>query len=153
MIDYLRKVIQEAKSENITLVPCSKEEVDKVKEYAGEKLPAAYIEYLETMGRGTPDGFLRGHSCFINKIFDLKNWAEDLLVENEFSEKLRKEDFVFWMSQGYVFAFFKLNEGEDPPIYYYREGSGQKKFIRIHFHLSGFLLGFIRGYPDLFEEK
>jgi hypothetical protein len=99
----------------IDCYPCSQPEIQKVIEYAGGKLPTAYIEFLQEMGRGTEPGFLRGHSCFIDEIFDLRNWAEELLAENEFGKSLKDEDFVFWMSQGYQFAFFKLIEGEDPP--------------------------------------
>ena len=44
--------------------------------------------------------------------------------ENEEGVELSKEDFVFSMHQGYEFTYFKLSEGDDPPVYQYVEGNG-----------------------------
>lgn len=72
-----------------------------------------------------------------------KNLIEDakiLLEENNFPEVLPADAFVFWMHQGYQFAFFRIGEGEDPPVYHFEEGQESQTFQRIHDKLSEFLL-------------
>ena len=59
--------------------------------------------------------------------------------------------FVFWMSQGCQFAFFKLTDGDDPPVYYYREYSGQNDYIIISGSLSQFLMDVLNRKRDLFS--
>ncbi|MDD1505708.1 hypothetical protein PVA17_23595 [Lysinibacillus sp. CNPSo 3705] len=62
------------------------------------KLPEAYIEFLEVMGRGTEHTLLRGESCFIEELLELNEWGADLLEENKVQLRLTPNDFVFWMS-------------------------------------------------------
>jgi len=101
------------------------------------------------MGNGV--SFFRGHSCFKKEILYLKEWAEELLEENNFPGKLSENDFVFWMNQGYMFCFFKLDEGDDPPIYYYCEGKRLTNFIKIASSLSSFLYQFYSLDKELFK--
>ena len=84
-------------------------------------LPKAYIEFIKTMGNGTGDRFLSGYSCFSKEIFNLKDWAMEILYENDDTELLNKSDYVFMMMQGIVFWYFDLNDGDDPPVYEYDE--------------------------------
>lgn len=80
--------------------------------------------------------FLRGESCFMDELLELNEWGAELLEENNVPLKLTSNDFVFWMSQGFMFCFFKLDEGENPPVYFYSEGkSRQVDFIRLQIHL------------------
>lgn len=87
----------------------------------------------------------------MDEIGMLRNGAIDLLVENESSNTLTDNDFVFWMSQGYMFCFFRLDEGDDPPVYYYNEAK-EDRFIKITNSLSEFLLGMMIKDKDLFNE-
>ncbi len=123
----------------IELIPATNQEIDFLKSSISKSLPQSYIQYLMLMGNGTPNGFLKGHSCFLNELLNLKEWSNELLDENNFEKKLTEDDFVFWMSQGYQFVFFKLNEGNNPPIYYYREGTNQLDFIKITNSFTEFL--------------
>lgn len=126
--------------DGIKLIPATDSEVNFITKMSPTgKLPLQYVEFLKLMGNGTSNGFLRGESCFINELPDLKNWSIELLEENDFNYQLEDLDFVFWMSQGYQFAFFKLNEGDNPPIYYYREGTSQETFIKITDSFTEFL--------------
>lgn len=136
-IDQLSDLL---KSNNIILSPATKEEITIATGFTDlSKLPTSYVQFLKAMGKGTENGFLKGSSCFTNELPMLKDWAEELLEENNFGERLTEDDFVFWMSQGYQFAFFKLSLGENSPIYYYREGTKQKSFVKITSSLIDFL--------------
>jgi hypothetical protein len=147
---YIKNVVQLAESMSIKLTPCTPEQVDNVKEFCKGSLPKAYVEFLETMGQGTSPGFLTGHSCFINELFELREWADELLEETKFDMPLPDDSFVFWMSQGYQFAFFKLSDGDDPPVYYYREYSGQNDYKIISKSLSEFYMNVLNNKKDLF---
>ena len=77
--------------------------------------------------------------------------AKDL--EKIFKENtLTDDDFVFWMSQGCMFCFFKLSEGDNPPVYFYNE-SGEDRFIKIADTLVGFLINRLEMNKELFKEK
>lgn len=47
--------------------------------------------------------------------------AVELLDENNFSEKLTDNQFVFMMHQGYMFWYINLDEGDNPAVYLYDE--------------------------------
>lgn len=91
------------------------------------------------MGNGTKNGFLQGHSCFLNELPNLKVWADELLKENTSKLSLTPNDFVFWMSQGYMFTFFKLDEGNDPSVYFYTEFTNPSNFVKIANSFTEFL--------------
>lgn len=119
------------------LLGCTQDEVIKLEQQLRIYFPKAYQEFLLLMGHGAGN-FLRGSDCFFEHLLCLQNWAVKLLQENNFSESLPEDAFVFLMHQGYQFSFFRLSEGDDPPTYYYCEGSDQN-FTRSHDRLSDFL--------------
>jgi hypothetical protein len=82
---------------------------------------------LKKIGK-TGDKFLRGEDCFIDRIFELREYAIELLKEDTSDFNLKKEYFVFYSHQGYIFAFFNTLE-ENPPIYLYHEGEIEPKVI------------------------
>jgi hypothetical protein len=54
---------------------------------------------------------------------ELKEWALELLEEDNAENFLTDNDFVFMMHQGYMFWYFKLDGTENPIVYFYREMS------------------------------
>lgn len=76
----------------------------------------------------------------------------ELLEENESKHILTDNDFVFWMSQGCAFCYFKLNEGENPPIYFYNE-DGTDQCLRVAFSLTDFLMNHLKHKKDTFKPK
>ena len=54
---------------------------------------------------------------------ELKEWALELLKEDNAENFLTEKDFVFMMHQGYIFWYFKANGDENPNVYFYREMS------------------------------
>ena len=70
---------------------------------------------------------MQGSSVFFDEIFSLKQWAEDLIRDNDI-KSLPEYAFVFWMHQGYQLAYFKIDEGDDPPVYFFSEGNVSSAF-------------------------
>lgn len=83
------------------------------------------------------DNYMIGSEWQANKLHDLQVWAAELLEENNF-RPLPAHAFVFWMHQGYQFAFFILNGEDDPPVFYYREGQTETEFVKSFERLSDF---------------
>lgn len=148
-MQYLNRFMLLLVNDKILLNPCTENDIKSLERITKNKtLPEAYLEFMRKMGRGA--SFLRGYSCFMNEIFDLRQGSEELLIENNFGGYLTDNDFVFWMAQGYMFCFFKLDEGNDPPVYFYTETSDQDEFYKIADSFSEFLLRFYYKDKTLF---
>lgn len=119
---YLNQVEQVLKSRGVGLIGCDDEEISKLEQFFEIKLPAAYIEFLSLMGKYS--GPLNvGTDCFYEDLFELRELAEELLVENSIEYALSPYSFVFEMHQGYQFLFFESNQGDNPAVFSFSEGS------------------------------
>ena len=145
---YLSNFIIQLVKQQTVLEPCSNDDIEKIQSIVKPKeLPGAYLEFMRTMGKYA--SFLRGNDYSINHIFDLRKGAEELLEENNSDERLTDDDFVFFMHQGYEFCFYKISEGDNPPVYFYSEekcpflsrGNNSKVFTKITDSLSEFFEG------------
>lgn len=116
---------------------CSLSQIEKIERHHGARLPLTYVEFLYAMGVRA-GRFMEGSSMFYNEIFDLREGAIEVLAENNF-KPLPDNAFVFYMHQGYQFAFFKMDEGDNPPVYYYSEGRPQDDFERTDDSFTAFL--------------
>ncbi|MDE6626652.1 MAG: SMI1/KNR4 family protein [Lachnospiraceae bacterium] len=143
---YLEKIIS---SLNGGVVGCSDKQIEQLHFFVnGKKLPAAYEEFMRIMGNGAV-GFITGESIYINETFNLKKSAIELLIENNSKNILTEDDFVFWMCQGCMFCFFKLSEGENPPIYYYNEAE-EDNFLKIANSFTEFLINKVEKSTDTY---
>ena len=150
---YINELIVKLNKKNICMKQCIECEIEKLISLTKEKnLPQAYIEFMRAMGNGTESEFMGGDSCFMNEIYDLKKGAIKLLEENKSKNSLMDEDFVFWMSQGCMFCFFKLNEGDNPPVYFYNE-DGEDRFMKVADSLTEFFINRLDMNKNLFKEK
>lgn len=120
------------------LVPFTAEKLERLERLYKVKLPQVYRDFLLTMGNGAGQ-YMVGSSAFSHEVFQLRDIAIELLSENNF-RNLPDEAFVFWMHQGYQFAFFPLNGNDDPPVYYFSEGTRQTEFTKINDSLSHFFI-------------
>jgi len=150
---YISELLEMLKEKNISMNKSTEEQMDFLySSVLGKDLPKAYIEFMTVMGNGTEGKYMAGESCFMNEIHDLKQGAIELLEENESKNVLTDDDYVFWMSQGCMFCFFKLSEGDNPPIYFYNE-SGEDKFIKVADSLVEFFINRLEMKNNLFKEK
>ena len=159
---YLNKRKENLDSRKVKLFPCSEEEINKVKAIMNGNVPQCYKEFLLLMGKGMDEdetkvdyfeyGSFVGNAVFYEDLFDNKEGLQELLDEDESSLKIPENSFVFYCSQGILYAFFKLNEGDNPPVYAYSEGFEGNVFPKIADTLSEFYERYLEGYNDLFKE-
>lgn len=134
---YFDKIVDDYNHKGRKFYPAAKEHIEQLIKIWNH-LPASYIEFLKTMGGGSGYGFLAGESVFTDELFNLKEWGLELLEENNSSCKLSDDDFVFWMSQGCMFGYFNIYEGDDPPVYFYTENEPDT-IRKISNHFSEFI--------------
>lgn len=120
-----------------TLRGCSPAEIEQVAVDVGRPLPLAYQEFLAKMGRGA-GRFYVGTDLFYPNLLGLSEAAHELVAEDEAGIALPEDAVAFMMHQGYQFMFFRTGEGDDPPVYYYMELSGE--FVKKGERLSQFLI-------------
>ncbi len=101
------------------------------------KLPSAYVDFMRYAGDGS---YWIGSDCSFDDVPKLREWADELLEENSFPCKLKDDDFVFWMHQGYMFYYFNLSEGDDPPVYYYSEAAEISSFVKCSDSFTSFII-------------
>lgn len=89
---------------------------------------------------------------FLHDLSGLNEAATGLLQENDKNYKLPSDAFVFYMHQGYQFMFFRLSEGDDPPVYFFGEGEGLDKPKLLYDHFSSFLMAEIDGHKRLLDQ-
>ncbi len=133
-------------------MPCSEDEVLALERRIGRALPGAYKEFLLWMGHGST-GVFRGTDCFYYDLPVIRTGASELLQEDGFPEPLPADAFVFLMHQGYQFAFFRLSEGEDPPVSYYYEGAKGGWLFPVAAHFSEYVLMEIETYAKLIGQR
>lgn len=150
---FINELVVKLEKKNICMKPCTKIEIEALLFITkGKKIPQAYIEFMSTMGNGTEGEFMGGDSCFMDEIAELRQGAIDLLEENDSENILTDEDFVFWMSQGCMFCFFRLDNGDNPTVYFYNE-DGEDEFIKIANSLTEFLINRLEMNENLFKPK
>jgi hypothetical protein len=118
---YINSVIKKIEDFDYKIEGIDNEKIREIEKYYGVSLPLDYKIFLKKMGK-TADKFLRGEDCFYDRIFELREYANDLLADDNSQFKLKKDHFVFYSHQGYIFAFFDSSIQENTPIYYYLEG-------------------------------
>ena len=126
------------------IVPCSPEEVEQIESAQGVKVPKMYRDFLLTMGRGAGK-FYQGTDCFYPRLLEVREYALELLEEDDTDFSFPQDAFVFLVHQGYQFMYFWDESGSDEPqVYYFMEGGGkpEKKFSCF----SDFLEKSIRDY-------
>jgi hypothetical protein len=122
--------------------PCTEEEVKALEEKLGRPLPSSYREFLLWMGKGVGKGtFMYGSDFFVwswEQEQEMLELAREVLQDDQFPGELPEDAFVFFFHLSYTFCFFRLSEGEDPPVYLWFET--YTEFKKINEHFSDWLL-------------
>lgn len=153
-LDSLKsRIAKSPQFHSVTFVGCSDDEIQEIERQLKLSFPEAYKEFLRWMGKdGGP--ILKGSDCFYKHLLYLRAWADELLKENNLFGILPANSFIFFMHQGYQFAFMYLEDGDNPPIYYYNEMeySADKGFAVSYFSFTDYLTAEIEN-TIIFIEK
>jgi hypothetical protein len=153
---YLKKIENLLNSWGTIYKGCNSKQITNLEEKINNKLPTCYREFLEKMGYdmdrkddNSRGGFV-GESIFYNDVYG-EYTNKDALIEQldedgktDLLNEIDDNVFVFFSSQGYIFAFFKLDEGDNPPVYGYKEGIDIESFPK----LTDSLLEFYEKYLE-----
>lgn len=152
------------------IIPRSKEEVEElerqIKSNLGHSLPAAYKEFLLWAGRGGLEfmeftGFYRAHGW--EEYRYMRERAKRILRRRAFPKELPDDAIVFFL-RPQNFLFFRLSEGEDPPVYCYPPdwyeklpkedfGKASESFSKwVEREMEGWTIG-LEGMADYMAEK
>lgn len=133
MNDVTMKLLQSGLATNANLQGCSASEIGSIEAASKVALPPAYKEFLRTIGKNAGE-FLTGEDVFYPDILDLRQAADELLVESRAGFALPETAFVFLMHQGYQFMFFDAaGGGDDPAIFHYVEKQAKPAEVFSHF--------------------
>jgi hypothetical protein len=102
-------------------VGCTDDEIADIERFAGGKLPASFRAFLQVMGK-EGNWYTATVQYVWTQLKTNRKWADEIIKENESDYQVPPNAFVFSCLNGY-FSFFMLNEGDDPPVYYFGEGS------------------------------
>ncbi len=140
-MEYLNKIKKTIEEFDTIYIGCTNSQIDEIEKKINAKLPVCYTEFLSFCGISmdrknvnSRGGFV-GESIFYGDVlgdFTNKDALIEQLEEDGRSDlQITNNDFVFFCSQGYIFAFFKLNEGDNPPVYGYMEGYKGNSFPKL----------------------
>jgi hypothetical protein len=137
--ELVRKLYREEIAARGKLRGLAPEDVAELERRLARPLPTCYRQLLLVMGRDAGEFFI-GSDIFgktIDGLLDLQRAALDLITENGNRVRLPDAAFVFLMHQGYTFAYFRLDDGDDPPVFVYLEPD---EHTRAADHFSAFIL-------------
>ncbi|MEP6895269.1 MAG: SMI1/KNR4 family protein [Chloroflexota bacterium] len=109
---------------------CSEEEIEHLEKFIGVKLPKTYREFLALIGHNTGI-YRRGSDHLYKDLFNLTEDTKEILMKGPF--KLPKDAFVIMSHQGYIFTYFRLSDGDDPPVFAYMENESKPKKLSVSF--------------------
>lgn len=131
------------KSRNM-FVPCSEAEIGEV--INDKHVPMAFLEFLRLMGKGKNCrsnyfNCVSNYYLFYPQIVNLTIEVREVLREDNIKISLDKEAFVFMIdNQGVQWFFFRLDEGDNPPVYMYTEAR-EDRFDKICDSYTDFITG------------
>ena len=120
---------------------CSEREIAERERRLGAQLPQAYATYLRLAGKSAA-----GLLAYVEARFDHLDEIRACLASLD-SWQPSSRDFVFMMHQEWEFTLFRLDEGDDPPVYQYRLGTAEPVLVWSSF--SAFLADMAEDYRDL----
>ncbi|MBL8196215.1 MAG: SMI1/KNR4 family protein [Blastocatellia bacterium] len=149
MSQLVKRLISSGIANSNSIKGCNINEINNLESILNIKLPTMYKSFLLVMGHRA-GSFYVGTDMFYNSLFDIQKWARELLVEDGSPFILPCDTFILSMHQGYQFTYFRTDEeNDDPPVYYYMEGSGipEKKWLKF----SDYLLQSVIEHENIFR--
>lgn len=119
------------------VIGCSVDEIMMIEARLGKTLPDMYVRYLAAMGRAPGVMFLGEFATRFPGVIGAPMYAQEMFEHEPTGFQLPDDAIIVMMSQGLYFYFIRATEGDDPPVYHYRTGSGQ--FRMSHHHYSRFI--------------
>lgn len=126
-------------------------QIRSIEAFYGVSLSGVYRQFLLLMGNGAGK-YMLGSTVFYDDIFRLGEWGQELIEENKLNPA-PTDAFFFWMHQGYQTAYFKLSDGDDPPVYYFSEGMGKNEFVKESSLTNFFIDELIASYSELTDKR
>lgn len=99
---------------------CTAEDLESLEDRYGVTLPEAYKSCMRHIGR-YPGRFLEGSEFAYPEVKRQTEFAKEIADKHATDFELPDDIFVFHGLQGYAFDCFRTVEGEDPPVYAFRE--------------------------------
>ena len=147
------------------IISCTKEEVDKLESMLPDsyQLPAAYKEFLlyggKEIGQLYEPGSRFDYIKALNYVKNGRGSAISLLKQYEANPQLPDDIYVLSTYMSSYFNFFRLTEGENPPVYEWNEEDevGTEAIVKAHESFTDFIVDEIRMRnfllaPDLIDE-
>jgi hypothetical protein len=161
---YLNKIEGILKGWGVIYKGCSSNLINNIEQKIGKKLPLCYKEFLENFGYDmdrkddhSRGGFV-GESIFFDNVYG-DNTNKDGLIEqlqddnkSTMLPQINDNVFIFFSSQGYIFGFFKLTDGDNPAVYGYKEAQTTNNFPKLTNSLSEFLELYLEDGKDPFNK-
>lgn len=120
MVEIKESMIASKYVSRSLFVGCTDNEIAEIERHAGGSLPVSFKAFLKVMGKqGNSFTAATRYTWKFLKVY--RDWANEVIRENNSSYQIPKNAFVFACLDGW-FYFFMLDEGNDPPVYSFGEG-------------------------------
>lgn len=126
---------------------CTEEELNELEKKLGIKFPRSYKELYLILGVHYGFGVIDENSFDFPDYIGMRKKALELISTSETDFQLEEDMLVFGcVVENDVFFFFKLDEGDDPPVYEYRRGDDSYTLIDKKFSSFVQRLAWYQGY-------
>jgi len=115
-----------------------------LKDYDFDTFPATLKKIIEILGVKNLKLLFQG-----TDLFNSHDSGQALLESNKFPRDLSEDAIIFAMHQGKIINFVLPSQGDDPPVWYFVEGSEQKSYGNFYMaaaSLSAHFYGIILTY-------
>lgn len=112
--EFVDSLIKYGLATNDELKGCSEHDIEILERHIDNKLPKIYRELLLLIGHNS-GLYNRGTNFLYKDLFTITNLATETM--RELSVELPSDAFVISSHQGCIFAYFRLSEGDNPPVY------------------------------------
>lgn len=107
---------------------CDEEELNAIASHFKLKLPNSYIDFLKIAGREfiSHDQFRFGWDGIKN----VKKSVQHYIKLTGKTIEIKESDFFFWQDE-FSFGFFNLEEGDNPPVYWFNVSQEENEFCQV----------------------